>query len=380
MRLWESRIQKIFSMIDEDPNITDKPDLLVLKNGSQAPYFTDVNLFYITGFDHGLLEGSILIAPRDGPCELVVGRTEESTARQQADGINLVVIDKLYAAPPEKYTQPLSKFAGARAGFNFEALSQKDFLIIQRHSKFAKMIDISKQLQRARRVKDAVEIGNLREACRITVKAYEKLPGILHSGVTEMEVAAQLNYEMQRAGASGPSFDPIVAFGSNSAEPHYSPGKNQLKKGDLILVDYGCNVKRYGSDFTRTMVFGSASKLQKEMHADALSAMEAVIDACHAGVSGRSAENASKEIVSKSKFKNNFLHGTGGHSIGLIVHDGIAVSETSSDALEENMVVTVEPGIYLPGVGGVRIEDDLIVRKGTPEIITPTNRDLIEIG
>jgi Xaa-Pro aminopeptidase len=380
MRLWESRVKKIFDVIDEDQNMSDKPDLLVLKNGSQAPYFTDVNLFYITGFDHGLLEGSILIAPRDGPCELVVGRTEESTARQQADGINLVVIDKLYAAPLEKYTEPLSKFAGARAGFNFEALSQQDFLILQRHSKFTKMVDISKRLQRARRVKDAVEIGNLREACRITVKAYEALPEILRSGVTEIEVAAQLNYEMQRAGASGPSFDPIVAFGPNSAEPHYSPGKNQLKRGDFILVDYGCNVKRYGSDFTRTMVFGQASNLQKEMHADALAAMEAVVGACQAGVSGRHAEEASKEIVNKSKFKNNFLHGTGGHSIGLVVHDGIAVSETSSDALEENMVVTVEPGIYLQGVGGVRIEDDLIVRKGAPEIITPTNRDLIEIG
>ena len=380
MRLWETRIKRIFDKIDDDPNISDKPDLLVLKNGSQAPFFTDVNLFYITGFDHGLLEGSILIAPRDGPCELVVGRTEESTARQQADGINLVVIDKLYAAPPEKYAEPLSKFAGARAGFNFEALSQQDFLILQKHTKFSKTIDISKQLQGARRVKDAVEIGNLRGACRITVKAYERLPEILRSGVTEMEVAAQLNYEMQRAGASGPSFDPIVAFGSNSAEPHYSPSKNQLKKGDFVLVDYGCSVKRYGSDFTRTMVFGPASNLQNEMHADALAAMEAVVEACKVGVSGRDAEEASREIVNKSKFKNNFLHGTGGHSIGLVVHDGIAVSETSSDALEENMVVTVEPGIYLPGVGGVRIEDDLIVRKGAPEIITPTSRDLIELG
>ena len=138
---------------------------------------------------------------------------------------------------------------------------------------------------------------------------------------------------------------------------------------------------RYNSDFTRTLVYGRANKTQREMYQDVLSALDAVVDECRAGKIGKEVENSGKKIVQSSKFRENFILGTGGHSIGLSVHDGWDITPTSEEPLEENMVVAIEPGVYVPGVGAVRIEDDMIVRKGKkPLLLTKATKELLEVS
>jgi Xaa-Pro dipeptidase len=180
-------------------------------------------------------------------------------------------------------------------------------------------------------------------------------------------MAAEINYLIQKEGAS-PAFDTIVAFGKNSSQPHYLTGNEKLEEGDIALMDFGACYKRYRSDVTRTFIYGEDEE-KKEMYDTVAKAQKIGIEMMKEGMMTVDIYKTAKEFIDKTKFKGKFIHALG-HSIGLEVHDGGSIALSSEIELKEGMIFTVEPGIYVPRAGGVRIEDDVLVKKGRAEILT----------
>jgi len=187
---------------------------------------------------------------------------------------------------------------------------------------------------------------------------------------------------VERAGGAGPSFDTIVAFGKNSAQPHYAAGTTRVERGRFVLCDYGTKYRRYCSDITRTLVYGKASGEQKRMHEIVKNANELGENLCTTESTGRGVHSAVSEYIDSTEYRGRFIHSTG-HSLGLAVHDGqnAGLSQRYDGRLKAGMVLTVEPGIYVPELGGVRIEDDvLIMKNGPPKILTSSaTKELIEV-
>jgi Xaa-Pro dipeptidase len=227
-------------------------------------------------------------------------------------------------------------------------------------------------------VKDADEITRISRACDIASKTADKIPDFVRAGVLETEAAADVNYRMMRLGASGPSFETNASFGPATAEPHYVPGAKKLKKGQLALFDFGAVYQRYVSDITRTYVCSAPNKKQKRMYEVVLEAQLAAIDAVHGGASGKIVDKAARDVIDKSEFKGKFIHGTG-HGLGVSVHDPGSISRLRKQVLMENMVMTIEPGVYVKGFGGVRIEDDVLITKNGCKVLTSASKEFISL-
>lgn len=229
-----------------------------------------------------------------------------------------------------------------------------------------------------RRVKDNTEIAAIREACAIADRSFEYLLTLLKPGVSERDIAAELEYFMKKQGSEREAFDTIVVSGANSALPHGRPSDKLLAAGDFITFDFGARVRRYPSDLTRTVVLGAATEKQREIYQAVLDAQLAGIAAIHAGADGKAVDSAARDVIAARGYGDQFSHGLG-HGLGLHIHDHIALSQRSEVKLEAGMVVTVEPGIYLEGWGGVRIEDDVLVTETGCEILTHAPKHLIEV-
>lgn len=369
------RVKKIFSEIDNDSSIKKKPRALVLWNGVEP--HTDSSLFYMTGIPYGLFEGSILVAERNGGITLITSPLEESIARESASKDVEIHVDTETKAIEAR----LRKILGNKPtliGVNSPELSYKSFLQLKSVFRGSQFIDVSNAFESARLVKDAGEIEKIQKACDIASKVYKNIPKMLKDRVPESTVAAKMAYQMQELGGSGVSFDSIVAFGKNSALPHYSAGNANLSRGQFVLCDYGTKYQKYCSDITRTMVFGTASKKQKRMYEVVKTALEMGRELCVPENAGDYVHNKVAEYIDSTEFKGRFIHGLG-HSLGMNVHDGPGLSKRNKRKLLPGMVVTVEPGVYLPGFGGVRIEDDVLITKGKPRVLTSATRELIEV-
>jgi Xaa-Pro dipeptidase len=228
-------------------------------------------------------------------------------------------------------------------------------------------------------IKDETEIRFIKNACKISDKIIKKIPDILQIGLKEYELAAEIEYLMIKNGADKPAFETISSFGKNSSQPHYSHGKNKLKEGDFVLCDFGACYKKYNSDITRTFIFGKASSKQKEMYDVVLKAQEIGFESVKLGVKASQVHKKVSSFINNTKYKNRFIHSTG-HSLGLSIHDGdFRIGADCELKIQENMVFTIEPGVYVPGYGGVRIEDDVLIKKDKIEILTKSTRSLKEI-
>ncbi|MHB1867852.1 MAG: M24 family metallopeptidase [Nitrososphaerales archaeon] len=370
-----SRVKRIFRHIVEDKKIKEKPTVFVLANGVE-PHL-DSSFFYVTGFPYGLFEGSFLVAEQSGAISLITSPLEESIARAFAPK-NL----QIYVETEIKAIQSrLRKLVGSTTkniGVNSPELSYSSFLQMKLVLSGSKFQDISESFESARMIKDASEIAAIQEACDIASKTFRKIPSALKEGVSESAVAAKMAYEMQSLGGSGVSFETIVGFGKNSSQPHYSAGSAKLKNGQFVLCDYGTRYHRYCSDITRTLVYGKASKKQRRMYEVVRSALELGEELCTLENTTDLVHKRVAQLIDATEFKGRFIHSTG-HSLGLNVHDGPGLSFRNKRKLEPGMVMTVEPGIYVPGFGGVRIEDDVLITKGKPRVLTSATRELIEV-
>jgi len=223
-------------------------------------------------------------------------------------------------------------------------------------------------------VKDKLELEALRTAVDITDQVYAEVLPMIRPGVTEKFIANQLAIRY-REYAEGEAYPSIVATGAQSALPHAVPGDREIQRGDFIIIDAACKVAGYHADMTRTPVVAPIADWQKEIYAVVLEAQAKACEAARAGVSCKDLDTVARDIITAAGYGDQFIHSTG-HGLGLEIHTYPRISQQSEAILQENNVITVEPGIYLEGQGGVRIEDDLIIHKDSAEILNRTSKEL----
>ncbi|MGP4020005.1 M24 family metallopeptidase [Saccharopolyspora sp. 5N708] len=235
-------------------------------------------------------------------------------------------------------------------------------------------------VEQLRMVKDETEIEALRMACAAADRALADLieHGGLRPGRTELEVARELESRMLDHGAAGPSFDTIIAAGPNSAMPHHRPTDAVLAAGDLVKMDFGAEVDGYHSDMTRTVVLGKPAAWQREIYELVRAAQAAGRGAVQVDADVKAVDTAARKVIEDAGYGEQFPHGLG-HGVGLEIHEAPALSQRGDGRISAGMAVTVEPGVYLPRQGGVRIEDTLVVRPSTPELLTLTTKELVEV-
>ncbi len=235
-------------------------------------------------------------------------------------------------------------------------------------------------VERLRLIKDATEIEALRMACAAGDRALADLieQGGLRAGRTEREVARDLEARMLDHGAAAVSFETIVAAGPNSAVPHHRPTQAELRTGDFVKMDFGAQVGGYHSDMTRTLVLGEPAGWQREIYQLVAAAQAAGRAALAPGAEVSAVDAAARDLIDDAGYGGEFLHGLG-HGVGLEIHEAPALSRTGDGRLAAGMAVTVEPGVYLAGRGGVRIEDTLVVRESGPELLTLTTKELVVV-
>ena len=359
------RLYRLFSYLDESI------DCLLIKNGGVTNI--DPTFFYLTGLEQGLFEGCILVAHRDGTLDLIVSELEAELAEAAKASLHL------FSGREQRdhFLKKLLKNMGT-ISFNGTVLTYKDMILFKELFSSSTFVDVHDDVQQCRLVKDPDELGKIKKACGIADKVAGRIPAVVESSMTEDELAACIDYELQRAGAQHPAFTTIASFGSHSSQPHFTHSDTPLKTADVILCDFGACFQRYNSDLTRTFVYSQANEEFKAMHQIVLEAQQVAFDMIQPGVKAAAVHQAVADFIDVSPFKGWFIHSTG-HALGLEVHDGPGFSQQSDLILEENMVFTVEPGVYKKGAYGVRIEDDIVVTRTGCQLLTNADRSLLQI-
>lgn len=324
-----------------------------------------VNVRWLTGFTGSA--GSCLVRP-DGSCLLVTdGRYAEQAAAQAAD-VELV-IDRTRAWLP-------GRLHGGRLGVESHDLPWEVVLRLAAELGEDRIVPTPRHVETLRQTKDAGELELIRQACAVTSAAFDALLGWLMPGMTEIEAAQRLRSEIEALGAEGLAFDTILASGPNSARPHHRPAERVLERGDLVKVDFGARVGGYCSDMTRTVALGFVSPELRRIHGIVREAQAAGVTAARPGMTAGDVDAACRDLIEAAGHGDQFVHGTG-HGLGLEIHEQPILSRGSAATLTAHMTVTVEPGLYLPGVGGVRIEDVVALLPSGPRVLTSATTELV---
>ena len=260
-------------------------------------------------------------------------------------------------------------------GFEESYLSVADYELWDK-GLTARLVPAQKLVNSLRAAKDAEEIALMRKAQEITDRAFDEICKFIQPGMTEQEIAARLQYDMLRFGAEKMSFDPIVVSGPNGSLPHGIPSSKQVQKGEFITMDFGCKYGGYCSDMTRTVALGEPTGEMKKVYQTVLEAQLAGIAVTRAGVPGKSIDAAARKVIADAGYGEYFGHGYG-HSLGIEIHESPNANTREETLLPVGAVVSAEPGIYLPGKFGVRIEDVTILREDGCEILTKSPKELI---
>ncbi len=329
-------------------------------------------LRYFTGFRGG--EGIALVG-RDARFLFVDSRYTEA-ARKEASAFT--VIETAGKSRIEEIGKRMKEQNIYCLAFEDEQLSVAEYEALQNGLPKAKWQGCSRELETLRMVKTAEEIQWMRTAEQIGIDAFLAVIPMIKPGVAEHEVAAELEYQMRRRGGEGTSFETIVVSGVKSSMPHGRPDGKKIERGDFVTMDFGCRYQGYCSDMTRTVVVGKASAQQKEIYETVRLAQQKGLDTIQAGILGKEADRAARQVIEEAGYGRYFGHSLG-HGVGLLIHELPNLSPASEVRLEEGMVVTCEPGIYLPGFGGVRIEDMVLVTKDGIENLTPLEKSLLEL-
>jgi Xaa-Pro aminopeptidase len=325
------------------------------------------NVRYLTGFSGS--NAQALLTP-EGGLFLTDGRYAEQSRHEVPDLERRIYTGEFVAA-----------FGAARTELGvdrvaFEAAGVTYGLFRHLGATGVELVATEGEVERLRWVKEAGEIDRLNRAQAIADQAFEAITGKLLEGVTERAAALELDVAMRQLGASGSAFDTIMAFGPNAAEPHHEPTDRPLARGDIVKIDFGCVIDGYHSDMTRTLAFGEPDPRLREVYDLVRRAQQAGVDAVRAGVTGGAVDEVVRGIIGEAGFGEWFRHGLG-HGVGLEIHEGPSLRQGATDVLPEGAVVTVEPGVYLESLGGVRIEDMVEVRADGARVIPATPKDLL---
>ena len=325
--------------------------------------------FYAMGF-HG--EGVALITP---------GKTWYYTDPRYIEAAQQLIAGAEVAQLPKgvryrELVRDLVKDGGvSKLGFEEQYMSVADHKIWTENVE-AEFVPASELLTELRQVKDADELAAMKEAQRITDEALLEILNFLKPGLTEQEVAARLTYIMARKGAERNSFDPIVACGANGSKPHAVPGPDVIQKGQFVTMDFGCKVGGYCSDMTRTVAVGQPSEEMEFVYNTVLKAQLAGIAAAHAGVTGKEVHEAGAKVIEDAGYGDYFGHGFG-HSLGIEIHENPGFHTRNDKPIPAGALLSAEPGIYLPGKFGVRIEDVIMLTEEGCIDITHSPKQLI---
>lgn len=278
----------------------------------------------------------------------------------------------------KKTAMVIEELGAKSVGFEGSVLSYDSYQALAGHLKGARLTT-SLGLDKLREIKDAEEIACIRRACEIADAAFEDVLTFIRPGVTEIAVAARLEAKMRELGSEEPSFKTIVASGLRGSLPHGTATEKRIEEGDFVTMDFGAMYRGYCSDITRTVMVGKASERQREVYAAVLSAQKKGLSLIKPGASGKAIDAAVREELDKYGLNKYFGHGLG-HSLGLEIHEEPRLSRASKcEALQPGMLITDEPGVYIPSWGGLRIEDTVLVTEEASEPLTKCSKELIEI-
>jgi Xaa-Pro aminopeptidase len=330
------------------------------------------NWYYLTGFtgESGVLAVSV------GRSTLITDGRFTTQVKQEAPGIQLRLQNgALYACVGDWLKQSHIR----HVGFDPEQLTVAQLGGLRKASGArCRIREAGGLVESLRSRKDAQELAVMRKAAILAGKVVQDALKLLKPGVRESEVAAEIEYQMKKRGASGPSFETIVAFGERSALPHARPTGKRLRKNELVVLDLGVILAHYCSDITRTVYVGRVPQHIRQWYRAVEEANQAATAAVRAGTSCGDVDAAAREVLKKHGLEKHFVHSTG-HGLGLEVHETPRVARGQAIRLVPGNVITIEPGVYVEGVGGIRIEDDVVVGVQGREVLTRVTRDLIEI-
>jgi Xaa-Pro aminopeptidase len=352
----------------------------IAESGADAALITaPANVRYLSGL---VSSNAAILLPAVGAGVLATDSRYAEAAERDCPDIELVTERDLAPA--------LAKLAVDR-GYPTVAFEAQD-MTVERHLVLAELpgapqlIPLGHVVEGLRMIKDEDEIGLLARACAITDEAFAAILDLIAPGRTEREVAVQLERAMIDIGAEAPAFDTIVASGPNGAIPHHSPGHRAFEAGDLITIDCGARYRGYHADMTRTIALGQLAGWQREIYELVAAAQLAGVSAAIPGADVGEVDAVARDVIGAAGHADHFGHGLG-HGVGLEVHEAPLMARGRTGRLLDRVPVTVEPGVYLPGKGGVRIEDTLVVRAGAsrdgasqtgpPEVLTTTTKELL---
>ncbi len=326
------------------------------------------NIRYFTGFTGS--DGALVV--REQSATLLVDGRYLTQARKEVQVADLF----LFQDKVDGLESVLDLKAGETVGFEASAVSYAFFLRLSDRLREERLKPLSEELNSIRAVKDAEEISCMRRAAELAGRVLEAVASKIRPGVPERDVALEIDFGSARAGAERMAFETIVASGANAALPHAKPGLKNLEQGDLIVIDYGVVVDGYCSDETCTFCLGYADEKKREAYAAVKEAHDRALEAVRAGVTCSSIDRVARSVLERYGLDALFSHGAG-HGVGLEVHEAPRVSAKSDAVLTEGMVITIEPGVYIPGQWGIRIEDTVLVRDAGCEVLTKMPKDLI---
>lgn len=327
-----------------------------------------INVRYLTNFSGS---NGALIVEKDMTANIATDGRYTTQIAEEVPDIEAKITREMFAELLATVPAP------ARVGVEATHLSIAAFdKLKEKAPEDIDLVPVTGVVEKLRETKDEVSLTKLTEIAALATKALDDLlnAGGLAVGKTEREVAADLEYRMRTAGAERPSFDTIVASGPNSAKPHHGADDRVIENGDFVTIDFGAHLRGFNSDMTRTFIMGEESDFTREIYDLVLRAQHAGVEAARPGATLVEVDAACRSIIEEAGYGEYFNHSTG-HGIGLDVHEAPYAATTGKGELAPGMTLTIEPGVYVPGKGGVRIEDTLIITEGAPRIITTFPKD-----
>ncbi|RDY25324.1 aminopeptidase P family protein [Romboutsia weinsteinii] len=354
----ENRIYKIRNLIVEK-NI----DALLIKGKTNKRYI-------------GALTGSgvYVLVTKDNAYQILDGRYIEEADKKTIGFINKVVPQGLYIPTIIELIKELSI---EKVGIENQAMTIKEYIDLSEAG--FNITLLTNEIGKMRSVKSKDEIELIKKACELTDEIFKEVIAEIKEGMTELEVAALIQYMSMKKGATGMAFDTIVASGERGAMPHGRPTTKKLKRNEAITIDFGIVYEGYQSDMTRTISIGTPPKKIQEIYAEVLKAQQLAIEGIKEGAYAKDVDKIARDSITESGFGDYFTHGLG-HGIGLGDGEVPTLNSRSEDILEEGMVMSCEPGIYIPDLGGVRIEDDVVIENGKGVSLNKTSKEWIILG
>jgi Xaa-Pro aminopeptidase len=327
------------------------------------------NIRYLTGFTGS--NAVLLILP-----ERNLFFTDNRYRTQVSGEVEGALITIVPGSLLEALSRRLTHKGRRRIGFEAGSFTVSAFRNLKEYTRGTSFVPTNGLVEQFRAYKDESEISKIKRAAEITDRVFNKILAILKPGIRELDVAAEITYWHRRFGAESEAFDPIVASGIRGALPHARASANKIKKGELVTIDMGCRVEGYHSDLTRTVSVGKPSTEMDKIYGIVLNAQQRSLDEARPGVQVNSLDAIARTAIRERGYGKFFCHSLG-HGLGLEVHELPRISSKSRDVLKKGSVITIEPGVYIPQVGGVRIEDDIIIRENDNEVLSKVPKKLV---